>query len=209
MEKTSPTRMNLISRKSQLGLAGDGVNLLKHKREVLMVEFMNLVKPLSEKQRRLHKEMVEAFHCMNTARAVDGRGDLQSAAHLREKKVSIDIHMEKNWGLEIPKIDTIEELKPDFMDSHSDSVSLRIFETRDRFEKVLKHVLELAPIEVSLKRLGREIQKTTRRINALEIMLIPRLRDEIRFIRNTLEEREREDNFRLRRIKNKKGGGIS
>jgi V/A-type H+-transporting ATPase subunit D len=55
-----------------------------------------------------------------------------------------------------------------------------------------------------MKRLGREIQKTTRRINALEVMLVPRLGNEIRYIRGSLEEREREDNFRLRRIKNSK-----
>jgi V/A-type H+-transporting ATPase subunit D len=64
-------------------------------------------------------------------------------------------------------------------------------------------ILDFAPLEASLKRLGREIQKTTRRINALEEMLIPRIRNEISFIQRILIEREREDNYRLRRIKNK------
>lgn len=204
MAKTSPTRMNLLSRKSQLSLAREGVQLLKHKREVLMSEFMNLVKPLMDKQHQLHDEVVKAFHCMNTARAIDGWGGLQSAALLREKQVSVDITIEKKWGIEIPKIEAVEGLGVRFREPYSHSTSLRIFETRERFEKILNQILEIAPLEASLRRLGREIQKTTRRINALEIMLMPRLWEEIRYIRSTLEEREREDNYRLRRIKNKK-----
>jgi len=204
MEKVSPTRMNLLSRKSQKNLASEGVELLKHKREVLLSKFMDLVKPLMDKHDRLHKEMVQAFHCLNTARAIDGWGELKSAALLWDKKVTIQISKETNWGVEIPKIEFVEGLGTHFSESHSHSVSLRIYETRDRFEKILKLIFEIAPIEAALKRLGREIQKTTRRINALEVMLIPRLRNEIRFIKSTLEEREREDNFRLRRIKNKK-----
>jgi len=196
--------MNLLSRRSQLGLAREGVELLKHKREVLMAEFMKIAKPLMDRHTRLHREMVEAFHCLNTARAVDGLGALQAAVLLRERNVGVDIESEKSWGIEIPRIKSVEGLGAPFREPHSIGVSLRIFETRDRFEKVIEQILELAPLEAGLKRLGREIQKTTRRINALEIMLIPRLREEIRYITGMLEEREREDNYRLRRLKSKK-----
>lgn len=204
MEKISPTRMNLLSRKSQLVLASEGVQLLKYKREVLLSQFMELVKPLMEKHKLLHKEMVKAFHCLNTARSIDGWEDLQTAALLRETRVGVDIRKEMKRGVEIPKIESVEGLGADFREPYYKGISLRIFETRARFEKIIKLILEVAPIEASLKRLGREIQKTTRRVNALEVMLIPRLKNEIRFIRSTLEEREREDNFRLRRFKNKK-----
>jgi len=207
MEKTSPTRMNLLSRKSQLVLAREGVDLLKHKREALMSQFMDLIKPLMEKRRQLHDKMVKAFHCMNTARSIDGWEGLRSAVLLHEKKINVDIKKEINWGVEIPKIENVEninELDTRSREPYSSSITLRIFETKDRFEKILNQILELAPLEASLKRLGSEIRKTTRRINALEEMLIPRIQNEIGFIRSTLEEREREDNFRLRRIKNKK-----
>ena len=207
MEKTSPTRMNLLSRKSQLGLAREGVDLLKHKREALMTQFLSLIKPLMEKRRLLHDEMVKAFHCMNTARSIDGWQGLRSAVLLQDKKLTVDIRKEINWGVEIPKIENIEnmyEFDTRFPESYSPSITLRIFETKDRFEKIIHQILELAPLEASLKRLGNEIRKTTRRINALEEMLIPKIQNEIGFIRSTLEEREREDNFRLRRIKNKK-----
>jgi len=204
MAKVSPTRMNLLARKSQLELAMEGVALLKQKREVLMREFMKRVKPLMEKQNRLHHEIVRAFHCLNIARAMDGLGGLQSAAYLREHRVGVEMSLEKNWGIRMPAIDSVEGLDVGSREPYAYSKSLRIFETRNRFEQSLELILEIAPLEAALKRLGREIQKTTRRINALEVMLVPRLRDEIREIRTTLEEREREDNFRLRRIKGKK-----
>jgi V/A-type H+/Na+-transporting ATPase subunit D len=196
--------MNLLSRKSQLGLAGEGVELLKHKREALMSQFMELIKPLVEKRNQLHDKMLHAYYCMNTSRSIDGWEGLDPATFLQDKKVRVDIKKELNWGVEIPKIDDIEGLDSQFKETYSPAITLRIFETKDRFKNVLSDILELAPLEASLKRLGSEIRKTTRRINALEEMLMPRLRNEIRFIRSTLEEREREDNFRLRRIKNKK-----
>ncbi len=196
--------MNLLSRKSQLSLAGEGVELLKHKREALMSQFMELIKPLVEKRDKLHDKMIQAFYCMNNSRAIDGWEGLDPAVAIEDEKVRVDIRKELNWGVEIPKIVDIEGLDTQFRENYSPTATLRIFETKERFKDILGDILELAPLEASLKRLGREIRKTTRRINALEEMLMPRLRNEIRFIRSTLEEREREDNFRLRRIKNKK-----
>ena len=204
MERVSPTRMNLLSRKAQHSLAHEGVELLKQKREVLLARFMEMVRPLMKKQRQLHGDMVRAYHCLNTARAIDGKGALEAAALVREQQVALEISKEVNWGVEIPKISAVEGLGTDSGNSHSHGDSLRIYETRDRFEDIIRLLIELAPLEASLKRLGKEIQKTSRRINALEVMLMPRLQSEIRFIRGTLEEREREDSFRLRRIKNKK-----
>ena len=197
--------MNLLSRKSQITLAREGVELLKHKREVLMSQFMELVKPLMEKRKRLHEDMVQASHCMNTARAIDGLSELEATALHRQEPVGVEIRRENYWGVDIPKIDDIYGLGTQNREQQSRGVSLRIFETKDRFEKIVELILDFAPIEASLKRLGREIQKTTRRINALEEMLIPRIGSEISYIQRTLIEREREDNYRLRRIKNKKG----
>jgi len=196
--------MNLLSRKSQIGLAGEGMELLKQKREVLLRQFMDLVKPLTEKRKQLHEEMVRAFHCLNTARAIDGLEGLKSAMLLSDTKVTVTMMKEINWGVEFPRIESVDGLNGKEPGIHAYGMSLRIFETRDRFRKAVSLILEIAPLEAALKRLGREIQKTTRRINALDILLIPRLRDEIRYIRHTLDEREREDNFRLRRIIGKK-----
>ncbi|HEX9244857.1 MAG TPA: V-type ATP synthase subunit D, partial [bacterium] len=83
------------------------------------------------------------------------------------------------------------------------AVTARTVESADQFEEVLEAVLEVASTEVTLRKIGEEIKKTTRRVNALEQVVIPRIRGEIRFIRDVLEQRAREDVFRLKRIKKK------
>jgi V/A-type H+-transporting ATPase subunit D len=83
-------------------------------------------------------------------------------------------------------------------------VSARIDETADRFEQVIKHAIHVAPVEHKLNILAEHIRRTSRRVNALEQRLLPRLNQQIRFIRNTLDQREREDIFRLKRLKQKK-----
>jgi V/A-type H+-transporting ATPase subunit D len=71
------------------------------------------------------------------------------------------------------------------------------------FERILSLLVEIAGIEARLRRVGAEIKKATRRVNALEQVVIPRTLGQIRFIRGTIEQREREDIFRLKRIKKK------
>lgn len=82
-------------------------------------------------------------------------------------------------------------------------MSSRIDETADKFERVLDVIIEYADIETRLKRLGEEIQKTNRRVNALEQITIPQLHDQVAYIRMTLDERAREDMFRLKKVKKK------
>jgi V/A-type H+/Na+-transporting ATPase subunit D len=83
------------------------------------------------------------------------------------------------------------------------AVTARTVESADHFEEVVAAVLEVASTEITLRKIGEEIKKTTRRVNALEQVVIPRIRGEIRYIRDVLEQRAREDVFRLKRIKKK------
>jgi V/A-type H+-transporting ATPase subunit D len=83
-------------------------------------------------------------------------------------------------------------------------VSSRIDETAGDFEGILDLIMEMAPSHVKVRRLGEEIKRTTRRVNALQERLIPCLGEQIRFIQNALEEREREDIFRRKRIKDRR-----
>jgi len=82
-------------------------------------------------------------------------------------------------------------------------VSSRVDETADKFERILDVIIEYAGIETRLKRLGEEINKTNRRVNALEQVTIPSLREQVTYIRQTLDERAREDLFRLKKVKKK------
>jgi len=81
--------------------------------------------------------------------------------------------------------------------------SARIDESAERFEEVLAEIVRVAPLDRKMRRLAEEIRKTSRRVNALEQRLLPDLREQVRFIRSTLDQREREDVFRLKRLKKK------
>ena len=81
------------------------------------------------------------------------------------------------------------------------STSGRIDETAERFEAELDLLIELAETETAMRRLGSEIQMNRRRVNALEQILIPELKNQAKYIKNAIEEREREDLFRLKKVK--------
>jgi V/A-type H+-transporting ATPase subunit D len=82
-------------------------------------------------------------------------------------------------------------------------ISSRVDETADKFERILDVIIEYADIETRLKRLGEEINKTNRRVNALEQVTVPGLREQVSYISQTLDERAREDLFRLKKVKKK------
>lgn len=204
MEQVSPTRMNLITRKAQIKLAQQGVELLKNKRDALLQEFFQLVKPLVTLRKELSQKFADAEWQLFLSLAFDGPQSVASAAMACRRDLDVDIATKNLWGIRIA------ELKKTTLTRDSTSrgyaltgTSARIDQTAAAFEKLLTHILELAPIEMKLKRLGEEIKKTSRRVNALEQRLIPRLHSEKRYIQQVLEEREREDVFRLKRIKKK------
>ena len=89
------------------------------------------------------------------------------------------------------------------MATRSPASRSRIDETADKFERILDVIIEYADIETRLKRLGEEIQKTNRRVNALEQITVPALKEQVAYIQMTLDERAREDLFRLKKVKKK------
>ena len=205
-EQISPTRMNLLQRKAQAKLARDGAELLRNKRDALMQEFMELLRPLLAEREQLAETSQHAFRSLIMAQALDGAEAINSVALATARDITVEVDKEKIWGIGIPDVRTVDgfvrgPLERGYAITHT---SARIDETAEAFEQVLEAVVRMAPTEVKLKRLGGEIRKTTRRVNALEEMIIPRYDNQIKYIQRTLEEREREDIFRLKRIKAKK-----
>jgi len=202
MEQVSPTRMNLIARKSQIKLAQQGVDLLKNKRDALLQEFFNLVKPLVQLRKDLSEKFQTAEWQLFLATVFDGPQSLSSAAMACRRDLNIDIQVKNLWGIRVAEFQETSLTRNSFSRGYAVAgMSTRIDEAASSFEELLSHLLRVAPIEIKLKKLGEEIKKTSRRVNALEQRLIPRLTAEKRYIQQILEEREREDVFRLKRIK--------
>lgn len=203
-EAVSPTRMNLLQRKQQAKIAIQGVDLLKRKRDALVADFFNIVRQSLAARERLTKACEEAYIMLALAKAWEGREALEAAAMADRREVLVDIEVRNVWGTKIPEL-AVKELKRSLLERghNPTTTSVRTVESAANFEEVVRAILDVAASEIKLKKIGEEIKKTTRRVNALEQVVIPRLVGEIRFITAVLEQRAREDVFRLKRIKQK------
>ena len=177
---------------------------MKRKRDALVADFFNIVRRALAARQRLTKTAEEAYTLLALAKAVEGREVLESAALADPRRLEVNIETKNIWGTRIPTIST-NDVRRTILARGQDPVAVtaRTVESADHFEEVVAAILEVASTEVTLRKIGEEIKKTTRRVNALEQVVIPRIRGEIRYIRDVLEQRAREDVFRLKRIKKK------
>ncbi len=205
MENVTPTRMNLLLKRRQIKVAESGASLLKNKRDALLTEFLKLLKPLLEKHKKLDKTLERAINTLLFALGKDGSEELRSAAFASAKELILKMKEKKVWGVSVPEIEGGDGKRSILLRGYSPfSVTTRIDETAYSFELLIDEIVSLIPMEIKFKRLGEEIKKTTRRVNALEQKVIPQLKEEVNYIRRVLEDREREDKFRMKLLKKKK-----
>jgi V/A-type H+-transporting ATPase subunit D len=205
MEEVRPTRAELLERREQIGLAEQGMDLLKQKRDALLIEFMGVMDETLRLSESLQKSVSEAQYSLAVAKAVDGTVAVRSAGMATKGEIVVDMTGTKIMGVSVPVVTKGESpVRSSFTRGYSvTGVSSRVDESADKFERILDVIIEYADIETRLKRLGEEIQKTNRRVNALEQVTVPQLREQVAYIRQTLDERAREDLFRLKKVKKK------
>jgi V/A-type H+-transporting ATPase subunit D len=205
MEEVRPTRAELLDRKQQITLAEQGMDLLKQKRDALLIEFMSVMDETLRLSESLQRNVSEGQYALAVSKAVDGTVALRSAGLATKGEVVVEMSGAKIMGVAIPVVTKGQSpIKNAFTRGYSvTGVSSRVDETADKFERILDVIIEYADIETRLKRLGEEINKTNRRVNALEQVTVPALREQVTYIRQTLDERAREDLFRLKKVKKK------
>jgi len=202
MEQVNPTRMELIKKNAQIRLAEQGRDLLRQKMDALIQEFFHILESVSKSREDLEMVADLAQHSLLTALAVDDSVTLKSASFATRKGLFLDIKGKNIMGVPVPVLEKKRVSKSIFERGYSIiGVSGRIDETAEKFEMELDLIIGLAESETALKRLGGEIQMTRRRVNALEQVLIPELKKQAKYIENTIDEREREDLFRLKKVK--------
>lgn len=198
-----PTRSELLKVKKQIKLAQSGYSLLKKKRDGLILEFFEILK----QAKTLRKELVEqykiALEKINVARVLEGDLKIKSIALAIKKIPEINLATRNIMGVKVPKIET-SEIKKAFMErGYGVYSSAAIDEASEAYEKVVEKIILAAEIETSMRKLLNEIEKTKRRVNALEFKVIPSQNKIKSFIQLRLEEMERENIFRMKRIKAK------
>jgi V/A-type H+-transporting ATPase subunit D len=202
MEQVRPTRMELMRMKAQIRLAEQGRDLLRQKMDALIQEFFKILSTVSESRDELEQVSRAADLALMIAEAVDDPVTLRSASFATRRSITVDITGKNIMGVPVPVIEKKRVSKNMLERGYGIiTTSARIDETAERYEVELDLLIKLAEIETAMRRLGSEIQMNRRRVNALEQILIPELKSQAKYIKNAIEEREREDLFRLKKVK--------
>ncbi|MBI1912554.1 MAG: V-type ATP synthase subunit D [Deltaproteobacteria bacterium] len=201
MEKTPPTRQQLLALRAQAEVIKKGLELLKSKREALMKEFFNIVEESLELRSRLTELLNRAQRDLERARALNGF-EVESFAHGAKRDISLNIRVHNVWGVSVPDIEEITLTRSlDARDISPIGVRAEVFDTAKQFESASDLIVKIASKEIRLSRVGEVIRSDTRKINAISEVMLPSLDKRIRVIERMLEEREREEIFRLKRFK--------
>ena len=202
MRQISVTRMELLGRKAQIALARQGRDLLEQKRSALMKEFFRIADTVMEHSDALQHAAANARQALARAEATVGTEAVRSAAIASRNELPLQVTRVSVMGVKVPHIEQKEVSRSILGRGYSIvGTSITIDEAASAFEAEVDSIIQLAESELRLTRLASEIQRTSRRLNALDHLLIPRLETELDFIQMTLGERERSDHFRLKLMK--------
>jgi V/A-type H+-transporting ATPase subunit D len=202
LSEIAPTKTNLLDYKAQLGFSIEGHDLLEEKREILVMHLVEIISKIKDQRERLDNLLEKSFGLLKTVTLEIGELELKNIAGTHKILPDIEIHEKRVMGVSIPSIKYKEEIqdtgKPDISFASS-SINYDILARN--VKEIIKLIVTVAQVEDSAWRLAYEIKKTQRRVNALENIRIPDFKEIIKFIQDTLEERERETFFQMKRIK--------
>lgn len=199
----NPTRMELTNLKRKLTTARRGHKLLKDKRDELMRRFMELVRENKELRKKVEEGIAEANKYMAVARSVMSDADIASALMMPMQEVSIDIAEKNVMSVLIPEFKT--QLKTaDDADIYPYGFAFTSTELDGAVKyisDILPDIIKLAEIEKSCQLMAAEIEKTRRRVNALEHVMIPQYEETVKYISMKLDENERSATTRIMKVK--------
>lgn len=195
------TKGNLISTQRSLALAKTGYELMDKKRNILIREMMLLVDKATSIQTEIDKVFSEAYASLIEANL--SSGVIQSIAEAVPVENGVRIRTKSVMGVEVPLV-TLEEKREETVPYGLMETDAALDNAYSKFERVKELCVTLSEIENSVYRLAIAIKKTQRRANSLKNIVIPRQEATVKFIVNTLEEKEREEFSRMKIIKNRK-----
>ncbi len=194
--------MGLLDVRGRRAVAAKGARLLRAKREVLAGELFKLMREVLAGRARLDDTLREAVKALGLAKALDGGASLESLALAAGREVPLRVTARRVWGVPTPVVDAPALARPaDGRGSSPTSWGPTSAAAARLHEEAVEILLRIASRELHLARLGEEIQETSRRINALEQLVLPQLGAEAGRIESALEERDREDAVRLKRFR--------
>lgn len=197
---TFPTKGNLMKARTNLNLSMQGYDLLDKKRNILITEMLSLIKRAEEIQESIDRIFSSAYKSLQRANVSLGISTVEQVGYAVSEEDGIELKFRSIMGVEIPIV-SIEE-------TEAMEVNYSFFRTNyyldlayEQFNNVKMLCVEMAEIENTIYRLANHIKKTQKRANALKSIMIPRYKELVNYIQNSLEEKEREEFSRLHVLK--------
>lgn len=198
-----PTRMELKKTKSRLQTATRGHKLLKDKRDELMRNFLSAVRENKALREKVEAELQEAMGSMAEASRLMSPEMLEQSLLYPKQGVEVSIRTKNIMSVNIPEYSfrTRTDAAEDIYPYGYAMTSGELDEALDKLNEVFQDMLQLAASEKSVQLMAAEIERTRRRVNALEYVMIPQMQETIRYITMKLEENERSTTTRLMKVK--------
>jgi V/A-type H+-transporting ATPase subunit D len=202
LQNVKPTRMELLKLRRRVKLAGKGHKLLKEKRDALISEFMVVIRAYKDARKRVEEGLKGAFYDLLMAEVLLGPRDIEQIGAIGARDISLGFMTKNIMGVSVPIMETGELVRRVHERGYGLlSTNAKLDDAAKSFEEALSLIVKLAEVEESVRRIAQEVEKTKRRVNALEYIVIPRLKATIKHIEMRMEEIERESFLRLKKIK--------
>ncbi len=197
----NPTRMELTTLKKKLAVARKGHKLLKDKRDEMMRQFLDIVRENKAFRLEVENELASAEKSIMMAKAVMGKSALTAALMLPKNRIRLEVEEKNVMSVAIPKFHLSDPIDKNILSYGFADTSGELDEGLARLGGVFSKLIRLAEQEHAVQLLASEIEKTRRRVNALEHVMIPNYMDTIKYITMKLDENERSNITRLMKVK--------
>ena len=199
----NPTRMELTRLKGRLKTAQRGHKLLKDKRDELMKQVMDVIRENRSLRRRVEEGLMRAHGSFTVAAALMSPEMLEQSLLYPKQSVELDMTFQNIMSVDVPKYEfrTSSQDPGEIYPYGFAQTSGELDDAVDAMSQVFQDMLKLAEIEKTSQLLAEEIEKTRRRVNALEYVKIPEMQENIKYITMKLDENERANTIRLMKVK--------
>ncbi len=201
MTNIAPTKTNLLKLKGELKFAQLGYDLLDQKRNILVLELLNLVDQTIDMEGKVDAALAEAYRNLEEASVAMGKLEVMSLQSAINIEAEISILQRKIMGVRLPVVETSYSERPPFYSPMG--TSAWIDSALAAFKRALELMGRFAELKVSIMRLAREVKKTIRKVNALEKIAIPDLQESVHSIQARLEESERDAFVLMKMVKSR------
>ncbi|RLF12741.1 MAG: V-type ATP synthase subunit D [Thermoprotei archaeon] len=196
--------MELLNLRRRKRLAERGLSLLKEKRDALVMELLSIAKEYQNLMFEVREKMEKALSLLSLAKIDMGVAKLNEVISSLKPSIAVEVRMRNIMGVATPMFKVVPIVDVETPPYNLVNTSSRLDEAANAFRELFSSVVKLAEVQAVARRIAEEVEKAKRRVNALENVVIPTLNRNMKYIELYLDERAREDVFRLRLLKKKR-----